>query len=143
MDKTANKETAEFVYTDEELRLELVDLKNIRDESIEKEQEHKSNVDLTNGVVLGLLFGIVGNFAVIHWYGIFEGLVNEIYNKMFWENLAVFIIAVIAIVSLTIYYRKKVTLHKEKAKEQKAHTETLRKAIRRIEISLEKKNSTQ
>jgi len=56
MDKTANIETAEFVYTDEELRLELVDLKNIRDESIEKEQEHKSNVDLTNGVFLGLLF---------------------------------------------------------------------------------------
>lgn len=92
--------------TVDEVRLELIALRSMKNEELAQAEKYKGRVYLKVGVVLGLLYGLIGNLAVVHWYGVFEGLETKVYGNLFWANVAVTIVAIIVIIGVTIQFRK-------------------------------------
>jgi hypothetical protein len=60
-------------------------------------ERFQQRIDFARGIALGLFYGIVGNIFVSHYYQVFEGLILEKSDLLFWSNLTVFIISLLAI----------------------------------------------
>jgi hypothetical protein len=126
--------------TEEELRLELIALKNLKAERLEQSEDHKRRIDFKSGVALGLIYGIIGNLVVQHYYGVFEGLETGVINNLFWANVVVTGIGVLAIIFITLYFFKKIRREKHKADLAKDDSEVFRQAIQKRELLLESKS---
>lgn len=64
-------------------------------------------MQFTEGVALGLLYGIIGNLVVSHYYEVFEGITLARYDSLFWSNLTAFLIGLGSIIVLTIIFRRR------------------------------------
>jgi hypothetical protein len=60
------------------------------------------------GLALGLFYGIIGNMLVSHYYGVFNGLVIGQYDTLFWTNVFVFIIILIAILIVSLKWMRSI-----------------------------------
>jgi hypothetical protein len=137
--ENSNVSNLDYRTTEEELKLELIALTNLKAERLEQSEEHKRRVDFTSGVALGLIYGVIGNLVVQHYYGVFEGLETGVIDNLFWSNAAVFVIGIVVIIVITLYFIKEIKREKNKAKKAKDDSEVFRKAIQKRELLLERK----
>jgi hypothetical protein len=132
-------ENSEDRLTADEIEFELMALRSMRDEGLKKAQQYRGRADLKTGIILGLLYGIIGNFAVQHWYGVFEGLETGVFSYLFWSNVVVLIIAVIIIIALSIYFRKQVRKDTINTKNTEEQVKMYENIMRKRELSLARK----
>jgi hypothetical protein len=137
MENTENQnETTENVD-----QYELRVLKNIRDDQLEIAEDNRRRIDLMRGIILGLLYGVIGNIFVQHWYGLFEGLSSWNLNLLFWQNLAVACFALVGILLVSYDFYKQIKKAEATEKSTKDHAERIRIAIQKREMRLEKKRN--
>ena len=90
------------------LRHELVEFEEIRKNYELYLGEHQSNIGLFRGIALGLVYGIIGNLFVQHWYPLFERVILCNFDIVFWSNLPVCAFALFLILCVTVMYRRQV-----------------------------------
>ena len=61
--------------------LELI---NVLSSWIEKAKQRQ---EFIKGIAFGLFYGIIGNMAASHYYGLFEGLTKATFDNLFLANL--------------------------------------------------------
>jgi heme exporter protein D len=109
----------------------------------EKEESTRRRIDLTKGVALGLLYGIIGNFFVQFFYPAVEALALGEYPKSFWTNVIVSAISLAVILYMTMEFRSQL---KEDKRKMKLATESIRRernAIEELRKILEKDSPQQ
>jgi hypothetical protein len=115
----------EDMYLDVEKRTQrLEDLVDKMGENLEQQQY------FTRGIALGLLYGIIGNIVVSHYYGVFEGLGANRFDSLFWSNLVVLLVSLVLIVALTVLWisrLKRLGLSQNKVALMKEVIEEMRK----------------
>lgn len=77
-------------------------------------EDQKRQIDLVKGVSLGLLYGIIGNFAVQHWFPVFEGLMLKNYDIWFYGNAIIFLVALCIIIYTSLWFRNELKWQKTK-----------------------------
>lgn len=90
------------------LRHELREFEEIRKNYELWLGEHLSNIGLFRGIALGLVYGIIGNLFVQHWYPLFERVVLGNFDILFWSNVPVCAFALFTILCVTIIYRRQI-----------------------------------
>lgn len=89
-------------------------------ESLEQEKQ------FVKGLGLGLIFGIVGNIFVSHYYGIFQGLISSQFDTLFYSNLVIVVVSLVAISLLVVKWNKDKKRLKQK---QEPHIDNMLKAL--------------
>ena len=70
-------------------------------------ESYQERTEFIRGIVLGLIYGIIGNFFVQHWYPIFEGLILGKFDALFWPNVVVCVFSLfIVFLATTMFYRE-------------------------------------
>jgi len=136
MKNSDKKETTENID-----QYELRVLKNIRDDQLIIAEDNRRRIDLLRGVILGLLFGVIGNIFVQHWYGFFEALSSWNISLLSWQNLAIVCFALAGILFVSYDFYKQIKKAEATEKSAKDHSERIRIAIQKREMRLEKKDS--
>jgi hypothetical protein len=67
--------------------------------------EQRRRIDFTKGVILGLVYGLVGNFCVQFFYPVVESWVLNEYTSMYWIDVVVSAVSFAAILCVTYRYR--------------------------------------
>jgi len=101
-------------------------------------------MQFTEGIVLGLLYGIIGNLVISHYYGVFEGITLARYDSLFWSNLVVFLVGLATIIILTvIFYRRLTKLKKAKERNRKLITqiENQKRELKEFEYKYKEKRT--
>jgi hypothetical protein len=121
----------------EEPEYELKVLERLKETMSVLVEGHRRRIDLVRGIALGLLYGIIGNLFVQHWYPVFEGLVLGKYDLTFSANVIVSASVLIVILYTTIIYHRQLTKEEEKENKARGDLEVLEKAIQRRKARLE------
>lgn len=125
-------------------KLIVVSVERMEYDAKELLNDISQRMQFTEGIVLGLLYGIIGNLVVSHYYGVFEGITLARYDSLFWSNLVVFLIGLATIIVLTvIFYRRFVKLRKGKERSRKLMTtiEDSKRELRAMEYKFEEKRT--
>jgi uncharacterized membrane protein len=131
------KETSEK-YEDI-LRYEIDALKEIRKNWFERAEEHARHIDLVRGAAFGLTLGIVGNLFVQFLYPVTEAVLLGEYKPTFVSNLIVCAISLILIAFVYTIFRRQLTRNENKLKLSGESVEVIEYAIKRRQLSLEKR----
>lgn len=118
-------------------RYELEVLEKLEKSAIELSGEHQRRIDLVRGVALGLLYGIIGNLFVQHWYPIFEGLALGKYEAVFWADVIVAPIVLAVIIYTTYSYSRQLIESERKMKAARNEATTIRRSIEQRKHRLE------
>jgi divalent metal cation (Fe/Co/Zn/Cd) transporter len=110
-------------------RYELEVLERLEKSALELAGEHQRRIDLVRGVALGLLYGIIGNLFVQHWYPIFEGLVLKKYDSIFWADVILAILILAVIIYTTYSYSRQLIESDNRMKAARAEATTIRRSI--------------
>ena len=78
-------------------------------EYLERVELQRRKIDFTKGIALGLLYGIIGNLFVQFFYPVFEGVILEKYDVLFWSNLVISAIALGIILLVTFSFRNQLS----------------------------------
>lgn len=89
----------------------LSNLNYSREWHINQEKFYRSKVDLTEGLILGLLLGIFGNLFVQYLYAFTEGLVAK--GILVYSNTILFVTAAAILVVLLYRFRQQMKTAKE------------------------------
>lgn len=82
----------------EQLISEAHELREEISKSVETFEQRKY---LTEGIALGLFYGIIGNIVVSHYYGLFQGLATRNFDDFFRINLFVFVVSLAVVLVIT------------------------------------------
>jgi nitrate/nitrite transporter NarK len=122
--------------TKEETEYELKVFENLNKEWLGRAEEHRRRIDLTKGIALGLLYGIMGNLFVQFFYPVVESLILQKYEG-FIENVAITSVAFVIILWITIRFRGQLVEYKKEEETAKKQVEATRKAIQTRKTKLE------
>jgi uncharacterized membrane protein len=120
----------------EDIKYELEVLKRLYENASIESESHQRHIDLTSGVTLGLLYGIVGNLFVQFLYPVVERITTMNIDNIFWVDLGVSIIIFVSIVITTYKLRSRLAEHKKGEQEMQANMKNLEEAIKRREHDL-------
>jgi hypothetical protein len=84
---------------------------------------------LIEGVALGLFFGIIGNIAVSHYYGLFERLVNGRFDNLLWLNLFSLVVVLVVVLVASWQWYKRLKIIEEDQKSTFEITNDIRKLL--------------
>jgi nitrate/nitrite transporter NarK len=124
--------------TKEETEYELKVLENLNGEWLKRAGEHRRRIDLSKGVALGLLYGIIGNLFVQFFFPVVESLVIGEYDMLFLSNVIISVVALAVILYATIKFRSQLTEYENEERTAKEQAEVTRKAIQTRKTRLEK-----
>ena len=113
----------------------LSNLNYAREWHIKQEKFYRSKVDITEGLILGLLLGIFGNLFVQYLYAFTEGLVAK--EVLVYINTIMFVVAAVILVVLVYIYRQQMKIAKEGIDIQKDGLVILEGSIVDTEFELE------
>jgi len=82
------------IWLDEQLQQQTKDVLN----------DVSQRMQFIEGIGLGLLYGIIGNIVVSHYYGLYERHVLGVYDSLFWSNLYAFLLGFAIVVVVTIFF---------------------------------------
>lgn len=130
-----------MLESEEELELEIKALENMRKESTDKSQELQSRQDLMLGVILGLLYGIIGGFFVQFIYPVIQSLIIMKYDTMFLPDAIFSVISFAMIIGTTITYKRRLDKIGQVKKKAKADAEVYDKILQKRKRQLEELRS--
>lgn len=78
--------------------------------------EHQSSIDFNKGIMLGLLYGIIGNIFVQFFYPVIDAIARAQYDLLFASNATISIAALTLIIYLTIKFWNDISRHKKDKK---------------------------
>jgi len=84
----------------------LADFEEIEKTWTESLQSTSRRIDFREGIVLGLILGILGNLFVQFFYTVFERVIIGNFDVVFWSNLVVCAFAMAIVLYEIIRYRR-------------------------------------
>jgi len=121
------------------LQYEIDALKEIRNNWLDRTEEHTRHIALIRGTTLGLTLGIVGNLFVQCLFPVTEALFLGEYKPTFVGNLIVCAISLIFIVFVSTHLRRQLTRYENKLKPSRESAEVIEYAIQRRQHSLKQR----
>ena len=118
--------------TKEELRYEIQMFENLKGLTLDGLQEKQRRYDLASGLILGLLYGVIGNLFVQFFYPVIEKIVVNTYDSVFYSDLVVSIVALVLIIVTTLVYWQRL-------KNLKSETSTLENSVKVFESALQRR----
>jgi hypothetical protein len=116
----------------EETEYEIKLFENVKRDTLNVLQETQRRHDLELGVILGLLYGIIGNLFVQFFYPVIEKLVTSTFDIIFFSDLFISIVAFILIIAITREYMQRL-------RNLKSKSSTLEKSIKVFDNALQKR----
>lgn len=121
----------------DELKYEIEVLERLKSDSLKHGEEFQRKNDLMTGVILGLIYGIIGNLFVQFFYPVIEGLVNQSYNSVFVASVIVSIVALVIIGYTAFAYRRKLNRVTQSEKKVQEDSQRLENTIQKRKHQLE------
>jgi hypothetical protein len=116
---------------------ELPMLAELKAQNLDILQDSQRRHDLNTGLILGLIYGIIGNLFVQFFYPVVEKLVMGNFDGIFWVDLFVSAAALIGIFFTTIEYRDRQTQSSKAIDNAKRVIDEIDDHIRRFTKMLE------
>jgi magnesium-transporting ATPase (P-type) len=120
------------------VQYELDALKEVKAKLSENKKEHNRRIDLLHGTALGLTLGILGHLFVQFLFPVVEAFLLGEYGTAFTGNLAICMISLVAVISMSMYLFRQLTKSEAKLELSKRSEEVLNYAIKRRQNNLEK-----
>ena len=97
----------------------------------------RSQISFLNGIVLGLVVGIVGNLVAQYFSLVLEGWLLLRFDNLFIVNSLVLSVSAIVLISIILYFRKKRALEEKTLSGMLDSERNLIKRVEQIKIELE------